>query len=129
MAEAWDDLIRELARREQRGDWQELLAEILREAIATREHPGIYFAAEPAGRVAKVVGTGLAVWELVQSWRDAGKDDEALLGMLPNLARWQLDAALGYYKQHEAEITGLIEDNRRQSAEDFRPLLPGLIVE
>jgi uncharacterized protein (DUF433 family) len=129
MAEAWGDLIRELARREQRGDWQELLAEILREAITTREHPGIYFAAEPAGRVAKVVGTGLAVWELVQSWRDAGKDDEALLGMLPNLAQWQLDAALGYDKQHEAEITGLIEDNRRQSAEDLRPLLPGLIVE
>jgi hypothetical protein len=28
--------------------------------------PGIYFADEPAGRVAKMAGTGLGVWEVIR---------------------------------------------------------------
>jgi uncharacterized protein (DUF433 family) len=33
-----------------------------------RERPGIYFAPEPAGRTAKIAGTGLAVWEVLRDY-------------------------------------------------------------
>jgi hypothetical protein len=42
-----------------------------------RECPGTYFASEPAGRTAKIAGTGLAVWEVL---RDYVQDQDIAFG-------------------------------------------------
>ena len=52
----------------------EIAQELIEEGIRMRECPGIYFLSEPAGRTAKIAGTGLAVWELL---RDFVHDDDA----------------------------------------------------
>ena len=46
----------------------EIAQELIEEGIRMRECPGIYFASEPAGRTAKIAGTGLAVWELLRDF-------------------------------------------------------------
>src|SRR5881628_737488 len=42
--------------------------QLLEEAMRARECPGIYFAEEPAGRTAKIMGTGLGVWEVIRDY-------------------------------------------------------------
>ncbi|HET9922958.1 MAG TPA: hypothetical protein VFS98_02450, partial [Methylomirabilota bacterium] len=46
----------------------EVAQELIEEGIRMRECPGIYFASEPAGRTAKIAGTGLAVWEVLRDY-------------------------------------------------------------
>lgn len=73
--------------------------------------PGIYFAAEPAGRDAKVAGTALGVWEVIRDYLADGRDLERLRRSLPQLNRAQAEAALRYYAAWPEEIDELIADN------------------
>src|SRR5215510_13531151 len=59
--------LEELADRSQRSV-SDVAQQLLEEAIRTRECPGIYFAEEPAGRTAKIMGTGLGVWEVMRDY-------------------------------------------------------------
>ncbi|MGH7422626.1 MAG: hypothetical protein ACREJ1_02990, partial [Candidatus Methylomirabilales bacterium] len=56
--------IERIAKRMRRS-FSEVTQDLIEEALRIRECPGIYFADEPAGREAKVGGTGLAVWEVI----------------------------------------------------------------
>jgi hypothetical protein len=40
-----------------------------------RQCPGIHFADEPAGREAKVTGTGLGVWEAIDIYKGLKGDE------------------------------------------------------
>ena len=63
-----------------------------------RECPGVYFATEPAGRTAKISGTGLGVWEVFRDFvRDA--DLERVRRAFPQLSSAQLTAALIYFRR------------------------------
>ena len=73
--------------------------------------PGIYFADEPAGRDAKVTGTGLAVWEVIRDYLAEGRDLERLRRSLPQLNGAQVEAALRYYAAWPEEIDKLIADS------------------
>ena len=71
--------IERIARRTRRS-FSEVAQALLEEAIRTRECPGIYFADEPAGRVAKVAGTGLGVWEVIRDYKAVKGDEESCGG-------------------------------------------------
>ena len=73
--------------------------------------PGIYFAEEPAGRVAKVAGTGLAVWEVIRDYLAEQRDETRLREALPYLTPAQIKAALLYYQAWPDEIDACIADN------------------
>ena len=68
--------------------------QFLEEAIRLQECPGIYFADEPSGRAAKVMGTGLGVWEVIRDDRAVEQRDDRLQEIFPFLTRAQIAAAL-----------------------------------
>ena len=107
--------IERIARRTQRS-FSDVAQILLEEAVRTRECPGVYFADEPAGRVAKVAGTGLGVWEVI---RDYKGDERKLRKWLPHLSTTQLKAATVYYARFPQEIDTEIGDDSAAHAEGW----------
>jgi uncharacterized protein (DUF433 family) len=70
----------------------------------------------PAGRRAVIAGTGLDVWEIIDTWRAEGGDFESLKANFPWLEDSQLRAALGYYELYPSEI-----DERLAREEELTP--------
>lgn len=97
--------------RRSRRPFSEVVQELLDEALRMRQSPGIYFTDEPAGRVAKVAGTGLAVWEVIRDYLAERRDEKRLREALPHLTPAQIAAALLYYRAWPEEIDELIKDN------------------
>ncbi|MGH7426497.1 MAG: DUF433 domain-containing protein, partial [Candidatus Methylomirabilales bacterium] len=102
--------IERIAKRMRRS-FSEVTQDLIEEALRIRECPGIYFADEPAGREAKVGGTGLAVWEVIRDYLAAGKDEKVLRKALPRLSGAQAKACLIYYSKYPQEIEAAIEEN------------------
>ena len=100
--------------------------ELLDEALRMRQCPGIYFADEPSGRVAKIGGTGLAVWEVV---RDFARDDNAtrIRKAFPQLSQAQITAALMYYARYRDEVLAKIDANAALTPEALARRYPGLV--
>jgi len=95
--------IEETARRSRR-DFSSVATEMLEEAVKLRRIPGIAFADEPTGRVARVAGTGIEVWEIVQVYRDENEDWEHLREGFHWLTETQLRAALAYAEAYPDDI-------------------------
>jgi uncharacterized protein (DUF433 family) len=102
--------IERIARRTRRS-FSEVAQALLEEAIRTRECPGIYFGEEPAGRVAKVAGTGLGVWEVIRDYKAAKGNEKKLRKWLPHLLTAQLQAATFYYARFPQEVDAEIADD------------------
>jgi uncharacterized protein (DUF433 family) len=110
--------IERIARRTQRS-FSDVAQILLEEAVRTRECPGVYFADEPAGRVAKVAGTGLGVWEVIRDYKAAKGDERKLRKWLPHLSTTQLKAATVYYARFPQEIDTEIGDDSAAHAEGW----------
>ena len=102
--------IERMAKRNRRG-FSEVAQDLIEEALRGRLCPGIYFADEPAGRDAKVAGTGLAVWEVIRDYLAEKRDVKRLRRSLPRLSDAQVTAALRYYEAWPDEIDELIAEN------------------
>lgn len=76
--------LEDLALRSQRSV-SDVAQQLLEEAIRTRECPGIYFAEEPAGRTAKIMGTGLGVWKVIRDYLAVGEREDRLREIFPQL--------------------------------------------
>ena len=77
--------------------------------------PGIYFATEATGRVAKVQGTGLGVWEVIRIYRAFNADLQAIAEAYPHLTQERLQAALRYAQLYPDEIEAEIRENAELS--------------
>lgn len=97
----------------ERGVTQTALVErYVEEGLRMDDHPGICFADGPAGRRARVAGTGLDVWEVVETVLDNdGSAAEAAdyLAIAEPLVR----NALRYYADFPFEIDDWIAANAR----------------
>lgn len=102
--------IERIARRTRRS-FSEVAQALLEEAVRTRECPGIYFCDEPAGRVAKLAGTGLGVWEVIRDYKAVRGSEKKLRKWLPHLSTAQLKAATIYYSKFSQEIDAEIADD------------------
>lgn len=118
--------IARIAKRTRRS-FSEVTQDLLEEALRMRECPGIYFANEPAGREAKVAGTGLGVWEVIRDYQASGKNTRALKKSLPQLSEAQLKACLLYYSKYPHEIDPEIEENAALTGEAVAAKLPGVV--
>ena len=118
--------IRRLAKRHRRS-FSEVTQDLIEEALRLRSCPGIYFADEPAGREAKVSGTGLGVWELIRDYNEIGKNGAKLRKLFPQLSAAQVQAALIYYSRYSDEIDDAIEDNRGLTWEAVKTQLGSLV--
>ncbi len=94
------------------------------EGLRMDEHPLIRFADGPAGRRARLLGTGKDVWEVIAVVLDNGGD-------APESARYLeiplglVQAAVAYYGAYTAEIDQQIEANDQEAAEAHAAYLAG----
>lgn len=71
-----------------------LVAELVAEGLKMRRVPGILFADGPTGRRARIGGTGIEVFEVIQFYEYAGRDREQLRRGFDWLAPHQLDNSM-----------------------------------
>ena len=103
--------------RTSRRSFSEVTQDLIEEALRMRRCPGIYFADEPAGREAKIAGTGLSIWEVIAVYKAVSKEERALRRRFPWLTEAQLKATLLYYRSFPDEIEALVADNETPSPE------------
>lgn len=118
--------IARIAKRTRRS-FSEVTQDLLEEALRMRGCPGIYFANEPAGREAKVAGTGLGVWEVIRDYLASWKNTRALKMSLPQLSEAQVKACLLYYHKHREEIDAHIAENAALTGQVLQARLPGIV--
>lgn len=118
--------IERIAKRSRRS-FSEVAQDLLEEALRMRTCPGICFADEPAGRVAKVAGTGLGVWEIMRDYLAEGGNAEKVKEALPQVGDAELKAALLYYKKYPQEVDAEIAENAALTREAIEARFPGLL--
>ena len=88
------------------------------------EHPLVRFVDGPAGRRARIAGTGSDVWEVIATAKDNDGDLPATAEYL-RMALGLVQAAVTYYGAFQAEIDERIERNERATAEARTAWLAG----
>ena len=101
-----------------------LIAELIAEAVKMRKCPGIVLVDGPAGRRARIEGTGIDVWELISAYQELNSDLHDLKEAFHWLTDRQIMAATGYAKAYPDEIQELIKMNRAWSKEKTHTELP-----
>src|SRR3954468_17181951 len=86
------------------------------EGLRMDEHPLVRFVDGPAGRRARLVGTGKDVWEVIATIRDNDNDLHEATEYL-RLSVGLVQAAVAYYGAYTNEIDELIADNERMAEE------------
>jgi uncharacterized protein (DUF433 family) len=89
--------------------WAEQLIE---EVAKERRVPGIVFVDGGRGRVPRIGGTGLEVFEIIQEYLGMGRSWERLVVGFDWLKPEQLRAALAYYEAFPDEVNARIERER-----------------
>jgi uncharacterized protein (DUF433 family) len=80
------------------------------------EHPLVRFADGPAGRRARLVGTGKDVWEIIAVVRD-NDGDAAEAARYLEMPLGLVQAAISYYGAYTDDIDQQIEANEQETAE------------
>lgn len=85
--------------------------ELLEEIHRMRRVPGIIFADDTGGRVPRIAGTGLEVWEIISTYQAVDRSWDQLRTAFEWLSQEQLRAAIAYYETYPDEIEArLIEE-------------------
>ncbi len=90
-----------------------LAQRLVNEGLRREDHPLIRFADGPTGRRAALVGSGLDVWEVIDTVRQNDNDPEeaaAYLEIAPRLVQ----AAVVYYGEYREEIDAEIALNEAE---------------
>ena len=113
-----DATIARLGRHAQRAHLapRTLAQRYVEEGLRMDEHPLIRFADGPAGRRARLVGTGKDVWEIIAVVRD-NDGDAAETARYLEIPLGLVQAAVSYYGAYRDEIDQWIEANEQQAAE------------
>jgi uncharacterized protein (DUF433 family) len=85
-----------------------MTARALSEAEKMQMVPGIVFADEVLGRVPRIAGTGLQVFEIIKVYQAENKDFDLLSETFHWLSPQQLNAALAYYAAFPEEVDARI---------------------
>lgn len=116
----------ELAASNAGKDFSSVARDLLVEAVKMKNCPGIIFADGPAGRRARVSGTGIDVWEIVAAFREAGENYTELQNMYHWLSEPQLRSALSYYALYPEEIDARVMRNKDLTLEKVSKRFPFL---
>jgi len=88
----------------------------IEEGLRMDEHPLVRFADGPAGRRARLAGTGKDVWEVIATIRDNNGDMAAAVRYL-EMPLGLVQAAVTYYGAYQEEIDQWIEVNKQETDE------------
>ncbi len=105
-------------------DFTSVATELLSEAVAMRQCPGIAFMDGATGRRAIVAGTGIDVWEVVDAYEHLNRNFADLRESFSHLTEPQLRAALGYAVRYPDEIRRRVADNEAWTPERLASELP-----
>jgi hypothetical protein len=94
------------------------------EGLRMDEHPLVRFADGPAGRRARLTGTGSDIWEVIAAVRDNDSDIPKTAAFL-ELPLGLVQAAVAYYGAYREEIDGWIQRNEREANEAHAAWLAG----
>jgi len=94
------------------------------EGLRMDEHPLVRFVDGPAGRRARLGGTGSDVWEVIAAVRDNDGDVAETAEHL-RLALGLVQAAVVYYGAFTAEIDDWVDRNEREAADAHGAWLAG----
>jgi hypothetical protein len=86
------------------------------EGLRMDEHPLVRFAEGPAGRRARLLGTGKDVWEVIATVRDNG-GDVAEASRYLEIPLGLVQAAVSYYGVYREEVDQWIDLNEQEAAE------------
>ena len=86
-------------------DAASLVTEMVTEAIKMRRVPGIVFADGATGRRARVGGTGIEVFEIIDRYELVGRDRLKLQELFDWLKPHQTQMALDYYEAYPDDIS------------------------
>src|SRR4051795_3228281 len=120
------DTLERLAERARRAALpaRTLAQRYVEEGLRMDEHPLVRFVDGPAGRRARLAGTGSDVWEGIATVRDNDGDVAASARYL-GLPLGLVQAAVVYYGAHRDEIDGWLERNEREASEAHAAWLAG----
>lgn len=108
-------------------DFTAVTNELLEEAIRIHRSPGIVFSEGVSGRRARIAGTGIEIWEVIATYKGAGRNFKRLQQSYHWLAEQQIKAAIGYYTLYPEEIDALIAENERWTPERIKQKYPFLM--
>jgi hypothetical protein len=94
------------------------------EGLRMDEHPLVRFVDGPAGRRARLVGTGSDVWEVIAAVKDSDGDVAASAEYLA-LPLGLVQAAVTYYGAFGDEVDSWIARNERETAQAHAAWLAG----
>ncbi len=97
-------------------DVESLVAEMVTEAIKMRRVPGIVFADGATGRRARVGGTGIEVFEVIDCYEGVGRDRLRLAELFDWLEPHQLSGAIAYYEAYPDEIKARLSTDEEDTA-------------
>ncbi len=97
-------------------DVQTLVGEMVTEAIKMRRVPGIVFADGATGRRARVGGTGIEVFEVIDRYERVVRDRVRLQELFDWLKPHQLNAAVTYYEAYPEEIKARLHTDEEDIA-------------
>jgi uncharacterized protein (DUF433 family) len=121
-----DATIARLGRRAQRVHLapRTLAQRYVEEGLRMDEHPLVRFAEGPAGRRARLAGTGKDVWEVIAAVRDNDADAAETARYL-EIPLGLVQAAITYYGAYTDEIDQWVEANEQEAAEAHAAWMAG----
>ena len=113
-----DELAAEVAAvAEKRGLSPEaLIIEMVTEGLKMLRVPGIVFADGATGRRARIGGTGIEVFEVIDRYERVGRDRERLQQIFHWLGDHQLSAAVAFYEAYPEEIRARLHTDEEDRA-------------
>ncbi|MHB8452148.1 MAG: hypothetical protein ACYDAQ_17115 [Mycobacteriales bacterium] len=94
------------------------------EGLRMDDHPLVRFVDGPAGRRARLLGTGLDVWEVITVVRHNEGDAAAAAGYL-EIPLGSVQAAVGYYGAYAEEVDEWIDANSAEGEQARAAFLAG----
>ena len=107
-------------------DFSGLARDLLMEAIKMRKCPGITFTDGPAGRRARIAGSGIDVWELIATFRGLKENYEKLKKAYHWLNDHQIRSAFSYYTLYPEELNEMINRNETMTRDEVLKNFPFL---
>jgi len=101
-----------------------LAQRLVDEGLRREAHPLIRFADGPSGRRAALVGSGLDVWEVIDTVRQ-NKNDPAEAAAYLEIAPRLVQAAVAYYGEYREEIDAEIALNEAEYERGYAAWIAG----
>jgi uncharacterized protein (DUF433 family) len=105
-------------------DWSKGAISLLEEAVRAARVPGIVFVHRRDGRRPVVAFSGLEVWEIVATWKEAAESWDVLRESYDELSEEQLRTAIAYYRAYPEEIDERLEREAYWTPERVAEELP-----